>query len=111
MAGLCLPEQRTLSDMLFYLAAGMATGLFMFGPIAAAVAFRRRWGDRLCPYVFRVQWITSIIMSLSLGYLLACARHDVVDRWAALAGLLVFLGAIVKAALGIAFSEDKQGRV
>jgi predicted Na+-dependent transporter len=84
------------------LLVGAAFGLVIFGPIAAAQAVRRRRPEWLIRQSSRIHWYTSIAMGFSLGYAVACLRQSTLDKWGLLASLTVFLGAVIKMALGYA---------
>ena len=87
------------------LLAGAAFALVIFGPMAAAQAVRRRHPEWLIGHSFRIHWYTSIVTCLSLGYVVACLRHSTLDKWGLLASLTVFLGAVIKMALGYALPK------
>src|SRR5207249_2048315 len=102
---LALPRSRRVTDVTFALVVGIGFGLAIFGPIAVARSIGKRRPDLLYRHSYRIHWYTSAAMGLALGYLLACFRHGVFDRLAGAAMLVVFLGAVVKIALGSAYTE------
>ena len=99
------PEEHRWSELLVAFGIGAALGLTVFAPIAAALAFRARLADWLERYGFHVQWYVSFSMAISLGYIAASVHQKPVDAITTVALLVVFLCAVVKTALGIAFRD------
>ena len=97
--GVVRPDMRTLYGLGLGFMLGAALGLSTFGPIAAGVAIRNRHPGWVNSYFPHINWYTSFIMALSLGYLAALHRHHVFDRLGTAACLGVFLGATVKVVL------------
>src|SRR5262249_37077922 len=84
------PDLRTPADVLWVFGVGVVLGLAIFAPVAAAFAYQtplRRW---LTVHGSAVQWYASILMAVSLGYLLAAARYRTSDAFVGLAMLVVF---------------------
>ena len=102
------PEEHRWSELLVAFGIGAALGFTVFAPIAAALAFRARLADWLERYGFQVQWYVSISMAISLGYIVASVRQEVVDAITVVALLVVFAGALAKTALGIAFRDGGE---
>src|SRR5438128_591371 len=98
-------EEHRWSELLAAFGIGAALGFTVFAPIAAALAFRARVADWLKRYGFHVQWYVSISMAISLGYIAASVHQKAVDAITTVALLVVFLCAMVKTALGIAFRD------
>ena len=102
-----LPGSRRVSDIAWAILIWTAFGLVIFGPIAVAVGIRERRPDWLQRHSFRIHWYASAAMGLSLGYLLACLRHEVFDGLAIMAVVLVGFGATVKIALSVAVNQKE----
>jgi len=86
---------------------GLAAGLVIFGPIALAQVTRQRYPVWWLRRWLHINWYTSLAMCISLGYVIACLRHDTLDGFG-LSGLaVVFVGAIIKTALGSARPADQ----
>ena len=105
---LILPEQRTLRGLLIGLVSGAGAGLLIFGPLALAIALRERLRGWLARRLFAVQWYVSLAMTFSLGYLLACGRNSRFDGYAAVALLVVFIGALTKTAIALVFRSEQE---
>lgn len=98
-AWLALPDSRPLPDAAWACVIGALGGLALFGPIAALVSIKARHPDWWVRYSFRIGWLTSMAMALSLGYLAACTRHGAFDAWALAAAGVVGIGAGMKLGL------------
>src|SRR5262245_35745556 len=102
------PGLRTPADILWACVVVAVLGSAIFAPLAAAFAYRthlRRW---LTVHGSAVQWYASILMAISLGYLLASARYHPSDVFAGLAMLVIFLCVLAKAAIAIAFRAGNE---
>ena len=101
-------EEHRWSELLAAFGIGAALGFTVFAPIAVALAFRARLADWLERYGFNVQSYVSISMAVSLGYIAASVHQKTVDDITAVALLVVFLCALAKMALGIAFRDNGE---
>jgi hypothetical protein len=99
------PEPHRWSELLIAFGMGAAIGLTVFVPIAAALAFSTRLFGWLERYGSRVEWYMSISMAVSLGYIAASVHQRSVDGITVVTLLVVFLCALAKTALGIAFRD------
>ena len=102
------PDLRNPADIFWAFGVGGAFGLTIFAPLAAAFAYRtslRRW---LAVHGSAVRWYASILMAVSLGYLLASARYHTSDAFAGLALLVVFLCALAKVMFAIVFRTGNE---
>jgi hypothetical protein len=96
---LVLPSSRHPSEMGWACLAGAAAGFAILGPVATVLAARARHPAWLLRHACRIGWYTSMAIGLSLGYLAACTRHGLFDRWALAAFGIVGLGAAIKIGL------------
>ncbi len=85
---------------LIWFGAGLVFGALILTPIAAVEAFRPRLLYLLGPYVFRIHWYASLSMAFAMGYILA-SRQGRFDLFVGLALAAVFIGAMIKVAIGI----------
>ena len=102
------PDLRNPADIFWAFGVGVVFALAIFAPIAAAFAYRaplRRW---LAVHGSAVQCYASILMAVSLGYLLASARHRSSDAFTGLALLVVFLCALAKVVFAIVFRTGNE---
>ena len=99
------PEPHRWSELLVVFGMGAAMGITVFVPIGAAIAFRTRLAYWLERYGACLEWYMSISMAVSLGYIAASIHQKSVDAITVVALLLVFLCALTKTALGIAFRD------
>ena len=100
VAWIAVPSERAVPDVASALLIGAVGGVFVFGSIAAFRLLTERRPDWLACHAWQVSWYMSVLMGLSLGYLIACFRHGIFDSVAAFAIGQLLVGAVVKAALG-----------
>lgn len=92
--------------------AGAALGALILVPIALVEASRATLSDFLSPYAFRVQLYVSLTMAAAMGYLLATLRQGASnDVFAIVAMAIVFVGAMIKMAMGILYEHSGQSTV
>lgn len=100
---------RSPSSILWAVGIGVAGGLVCFGPIAAVLAAKARRPEWFARHSFHLQWYTSILMALALGYLAASIHHQVFDAIGAVCMGVVALGAALK--IGLNSGTEDYGRV
>jgi hypothetical protein len=110
IAYLTSTEFRNVRGMLTWFISGSVTGLVFLAPLAVAEAIRSRSTRQHYSTFFRIHWSASLAMALAMGYLAASYVHHTFDPIVVLAWLVVFLGAMTKACLGIILNPDDDNR-
>lgn len=96
-----LPDDRSLSMVGLGFAIGIVGGLVFLGPIAAAMAWRRQlrwWAARFEP---ALKGVVGLLGLLSLGCIIASARHDTSDWITGVAMLIVGSSAMLNVLLDV----------
>ena len=58
---------------------------------------------------FRIEWYISVTMAIALGYFIASIYHQTFEPFVILALVVVILGAMAKAVLGIVYDRGRPG--
>jgi hypothetical protein len=107
---LFVPIMNPLSDALIGFSLGLVIGLTLCAPIAAAFAFGPRLARWLDPHGFRIQWGASLLMMAALGYWLGALRGGRSDPVAGFCLVILFLCAMLKLVMAIAFQTRGGAR-
>ncbi len=97
----------TVRSSLISFVMGLVLGALILTPIAAVEAFRARLAYLLGAYAFRIQWYVSLTMAFAMGYALASMRQGGFDGFVGLAFAAVFIGAMIKMAMGILYEPGE----
>ncbi len=110
IAYLSSPPPHDVRTTFWGFAIGSVAGLLFVAPIAIGEAIRSRSNRSRYSMFFRIHWIASLGMALAMGYLAASYVHHTFDLIVIVAMLIVFLGAMTKACVGIILKPDDDKR-
>src|SRR5512140_1894188 len=88
-----------LHSLVWALGCGAGLGLGVLGPIAAMLLLAERRLAWVLRYAGRIGFYSSMVMALSMGYLIACFQHQIKTLALLAAMASLYLGAALNAGL------------